>query len=391
MRMANISHDEMADIVARALLDRYRDLFGNVFIATISYDFPRPDFVYLPLIASPHKKRSIKLILDALNMKTLTDERLPFPTAFEFKTPFVSKHEYITGIGQAVTYNSIFPLSYLVIPETNVEGFDVINFVMDVVKRVKLSIGVVSYDPKNVSDVEIEKEAEPIVTDEKAITEAITSIKRSYAYWRETKPNEVFEALKISYELGKTDKINIMSDVLEILWDNILSKRFKSARRPASFRLNYRLFLTQTALLDKNGRLTPIGRQTLMLGETFGGDSKEFEDVVTYVLLRFGGHYTLLSKIYIEQSKMIKSELINWNSWSESLRQRLEQQNYYFSKDDFRIDYPRLPYAYRNYFSGIVSDPVFIEGKGLNINYPKIVEILDKGNRLFSPIERVIE
>jgi len=388
--MININHDEIVSIVAKALLDKYRELFGDVFIATISYDFPRPDFIYLPLITTPRKKKSIMLMIDALKMKAPATGGL-FPTAFELKTPFVSKHEYITGIGQAITYNSVFPLSYLVIPETNIEGFNAVDFVINVIKKVRLSIGVVSYDPENVSNVKIEKEAEPIITDEKTIIEAISSIRRSYAYWREAKPNEILEALKISYELSKKDKPNIMNDILERLWNNVLSKRFTSAKKSSSFLLNYKLFLTQTTLLDKNGHLTPIGKQTLILGETFGEESKEINDIITYVLLRFGGHYTLLSKIYIEQTKMTQNELKNWDSWSKSIQQRLKQQNYYFSRDDFRIDYPRLPYAYKTYFSNIVFEPPFIQGKGLNINYPKIVEILDKGNRLFSPIEKAIE
>lgn len=386
--MANTSHDEMANIVARAILDKYRDLFGNVFIANISFDFPRPDFIFLPLIPPREKSRRIRLLLEALRSRTLTGE-VQFPTAFEFKTPYVSKHEYITGIGQAITYNSIFPLSYLVVPDRNYEGFDVVDFAMNVVRRVNLSIGVISYDSADITNVEIEKEAEPISTNEQIIEETIRDIKRSYAYWRETKPNEVLEALRISYELERSGKANIMDDVLERLWNDVLSGRFQRTTRIQSFLLNYRLFLTQTGLLDRNGFLTPIGRHTLLLGDSLS--QKEFTDVVTYVLLRFGGHYTLLSKIYTEQQRLHPNEICNENNWLEIISEKLKQQNYYFSKDDFRSDFPRLPYAYKNYFSGIVSEPIFINGKGLNINYPKIIEILDKGTRLFSPIERLLE
>ena len=173
--------------------------------------------------------------------------------------------------------------------------------------------------------------------------------------------------------------------VLEKLWDDVLSKRFPRTTRRSSFLLNYKLFLIQNALIDASGRLTIIGRHTLNLGERFGKDSEMFREAVTYVMLKYGGHYILLSKIYEEQGKM-DEELSSWNTWADNLVKRLREQNYYISKDDFRIDLPRMPYAYEKYFCGI-AEKTFIEGRGIKINYPKIVEILDKGSKYYREIE----
>ena len=374
--MPDITHDKMANLIANILLEKHRDIFGNVFIANIFHDFPRPDFIFLPLV--PPRRRKIP------------SELLSLSIAFEFKTPYVSKHEYITGIGQAVVYNSIFPRSYLVIPEKNIENFEVLEFVINIVKHVRLSIGVIAYNPTDLHDVSIVKTADTVEVDREEIEEVVRSVRRSYAYWRETKPSEVFDALNIAYNFEQERKEYAINDVMDILWKDVLLDRFGHAERKSSFILNYRLFLVHTALLDRNGRLTPIGRHVLMLGNLFGKESKEFEEIITYVLLRYGGHYTLLSKIYIEQSRMLPDELNDWRRWCECIQRRLEEQNYYFSKEDFRFDFPRLPYAYENYFCGIASKD-FVVGKGLNINFPKIIEILDKGRRFFSAVETLLE
>lgn len=38
-------------------------------------------------------------------------------------------------------------------------------------------------------------------------------------------------------------------------------------------------------------------------------------------------------------------------------------------------------------FNGIVLRPWFIKGRGLNINWPKISDIMDKGRKIYAPIE----
>ncbi|MDW7986497.1 MAG: hypothetical protein RMI88_04690 [Nitrososphaerota archaeon] len=38
-------------------------------------------------------------------------------------------------------------------------------------------------------------------------------------------------------------------------------------------------------------------------------------------------------------------------------------------------------------FNGIVLRPWFIKDRGLNINWPKISDIMDKGRKIYAPIE----
>jgi len=382
----SLSHDELAEFLSRVILRNFKNLFGNVFISSVSMDFPKPDFIYVPY---EMRRINIQEIEKYLGQTTLTGERLPLPVSFEVKTPYVYKHEYVTGIGQAISYNSVFPLSYLVIPDVNMEGFEVLDFIKEVVETNNLNIGLFSYKMENPQEIELIKEASIVRTQARRIKESVKGIRRSYSYWRETKPEEVFEALRISKELEKTQRYNILNEVLTKLWDKVLSSRFPRTTRVSSFLLNYKLFLIQNALLDATGRLTAIGRHTLVLGERFGKESETFREIITYVLLKYGGHYSLLSKIYDVQRQMSEKVLSSWKAWADEVVRKLREQDYYISKDDFRTDLPRMLFAYEKYFCGI-AESHFIEGKGISINFPKIIAILDKGSKLFSAIESTL-
>jgi len=379
-----VSHDELIDVLSVKILHTFKDFFGEVFISNVSMDFPKPDFIYIPFNMKRIKEDEIEKVLQ---QKTLLGSNLPLPVSFEVKTPFVYKHEYLTGIGQAITYNTIFPLSYLVIPTTNIEDFEVEQFIKNVVEFNKLKCGVFSYKIKDFPELEINlvKKAEPVTTTPKKVKESVKGIRRSYSYWRETQPNEVYEALRISRELEKKHGGDILEELLNRLWDEILSKRFSSAKNIQSFLLNYKLFLIQNALLDSKGRLTMVGKHTLQLGDKFGPESAKFSEVVTYVLLKYGGHYTLLSKIYNFQMEK-NGELKNWECWKKQIEDYFKSRNYFISTDDFRIDLPRLPYGYEKYFCSIVKNG-FVDGWGILIDYPKIVKILDLGRKIYSIIE----
>jgi len=382
----SLSHDELAEFLSRVILRNFRDLFDNVFISSVSMDFPKPDFIYVPY---EMRRINIQEIERYLRQTTLTGERLPLPVSFEVKTPYVYKHEYITGIGQAISYNSVFPLSYLVIPDSNIEGFEVSDFVKGVIETNNLNIGLFSYKMENPEEIELVKRALIVRTQARRIKESVKGIRRSYSYWRETKPEEVFEALKISKELERIQRSNILNEVLTRLWNEVLSSRFPRTTRVSSFLLNYKLFLIQNALLDATGRLTVIGRHALALGERFGKESETFRETITYVLLKYGGHYALLSKIYDAQRQMSEEQLSSWETWADEIVRKLREHDYYISRDDFRTDLPRMLYAYERYFCGI-AESHFIEGRGISINFPKIIAILDRGSKLFSTIESTL-
>jgi len=383
----NLSHDEMAMIVANVLLKNFREEFGNVFISPVISDFPRPDFVFLPL-SSVCRRSFRRVYYDIIKHGSSA-----YPTAFEFKTPYVHKHEYIMGVGQAIAYNSTFPCSYLIVPKHNIEGFNVELFIHEIISKNSLYIGLIVYDPENIEKVNIVKKADVRKVDIESIETVTTGVKRSYAYWRETKPEEVYAFLRIAYDeyakkREKSGEIqNLKGTILKRLWREVLSKRFKQAKRERSFLLNYDLFFSHLGLWDRWGVITTLGRYTLLQGERFGENSKTFRDIITYLLLRYGGHYTLLKYIYTAQLKAPYSVLKDWQNWIQYIHKELSQRGYYISNQDFRVDLPRLPYAYSKYFSGIVDNPPFEKGKGLKINWPIIIQIIEKGRAIFQPIE----
>jgi hypothetical protein len=374
----------MANFIAQILLNKHQEHFGRVFISPVSSDFPKPDFIFLPIEISKRPRAHKRIFRNVMKR-----ERKSFPTAFEFKTPYVYKHEYILGIGQAATYHATFVRSYLIVPEYNIEGFEASNFIFNIIKKSKLEIGLISYNPKRLEEIEIKKESSVLEREPENLVEAIRGVTRSYAYWRETRPEEVYDFLKIAEEIDteSSSEEDIRDEILEKLWNDTLSTRFRSAEQKTSFLLNYYLLFSHIGLWDRTGRLTSLGKYTLLQGERFGRESADFQDLITYLLLRYGGHYLLLRKIYLTQSQLSSRQLSTWERWIKQITEKLTIENFYISKDDFRVDFPRLPYAYKKYFSGIVSDPPFIKGRGLNINWPRILDILDKGKRIYTPIE----
>ena len=52
--------------------------------------------------------------------------------AIEFKPPNHPKREYVTGLGQAITYLRGFEFSGLVIPRRAADGFDISTYLLDV-------------------------------------------------------------------------------------------------------------------------------------------------------------------------------------------------------------------------------------------------------------------
>ncbi|NJE11822.1 hypothetical protein [Thermococcus sp. LS2] len=319
-----LTHNELVDVVSQAILKKYRDHFKDMFITNVSIDFPKPDFIYMPYRFVEMRKITPKKLKNLVSV----DSGIMVPVAFELKPPYAMKHEYLTAIGQALAYTLVFPVSYLVIPEFSIrEDFDGVQFVEKIITRHNLKIGIISYNSNNPNKVELIREAEPIydTLDSDTVSAMITKIKRSYSYWRDTRPEEVYDVLKIVERvmLEKRESSSIMDDVFNRVWEEILSSRFSEASKN-SYILNYKLFFVQNGLIDKNGKITALGLNLLLLGERLGSDSNEFRDLVTYVLLIYGGHYQVLSKIYKIQEAMKETMndecLLDESKWLECIK-----------------------------------------------------------------------
>jgi hypothetical protein len=73
----NFAHDELVELLSNIILQKFKDIFNNVFITRVSIDFPKPDFIYIPY----GLKENIRDITKYLGQTTLT-ERPPFTSIF---------------------------------------------------------------------------------------------------------------------------------------------------------------------------------------------------------------------------------------------------------------------------------------------------------------------
>jgi len=272
------THDEMAYSIGKYFMDK--EEFGNVFISSVVPSFPRPDFVFISREKEPKP-----------------------PIAFEFKPPNAVKREYLTGLGQSISYLNDFPYSYLIIPNQKIDDLFLPTYFLDVIDNSDLKIGLISYNTKSfIPKIEREALINPKIPVDK-ITKEFNET-RSWAYWRETTPTEVLGILQISFDIYKENQESSKELIMNKFWDEILGKKYHEASESTekAHKLNYKLYLDYMGIWSQNGVLTTLGNRMREIGNNFGNDSNEFLDAMTLCALTEGGHYLLLKNVHEIQS-----------------------------------------------------------------------------------------
>ena len=258
-------HNEVQKKVVSKLIQQ--KTFGNVFLASKIPTFPRPDFIFIPRGKTPKE-----------------------PLAFELKPPHAPKREFFTGIGQAASYLCDFPQSYIVIPEQKIDGIFIPDFVKSIVDSSQTQIGILSYDIQTYSP-QIIVPAPKIKPKAPTISPKTLEKSRVWAFWMDTNLEETFRLLEIAHDLEQKRQPS-KNDSLDILWNNVLSNRY-STPNTSSYKLNYRLFFDHMQFWANDGSLTETGKRLYHIGTTYGWDSNEYRDALSYLLLTEGGYLEL--------------------------------------------------------------------------------------------------
>src|SRR5688572_7788854 len=115
------THDVLAYAVASEAVRRLRagarpwnTLFSADAFITASRTWPVPDFV-------------------------LVDDTNDLTIAAEFKPPQQTKREYLTGLGQAVSYSRNFDYAMVVLPTVADDGYAIARHIADVLRQPSLS------------------------------------------------------------------------------------------------------------------------------------------------------------------------------------------------------------------------------------------------------------
>ena len=386
-------HDELADIMSRKLIEgKY---FENVYKSSTVPSFPRPDFVFISRSKEPSP-----------------------PVAFEFKPPNENKREYITGLGQAVAYLNNFPISFLIIPQQRIDEIYLPEYFSKTIDVNDLLTGLISYDPKSLEPkIEVPgKENKKI--DVKKVSKEMEAV-RSWAYWRETTPSELYGMLDTSYEIFRAEEPNKISKDLTMntIWDKVLKEKYSESSK-TSYLLNYQLLMDHLNLWDADSRLIVLGNRLREIGLSFGWDSKEFTDAISLTLLTEGGHFTLLKNMHeiqslypfarkgdfselseswtkiekehlpgVEEKELLNAFLSEGDEWLRVMSAELYRRGFGRSViqliDELSRFFPRLHNVFKTDF--LLTDR-FIKGKGFPISVARIASILENKNRIMNVI-----
>lgn len=295
----SFEHDQMAHESGKFVLDSLRQ--GNAAWATprltnrVTYwqgvsDWPRPD-------------------------KAFEDSSTGASFAIEFKPPGQPKREYVTGIGQALTYLRSFEFAALVLPTRADDGYPIAEYVKGVLEQECVDpapLALFSYD----ATPSVLTSARPL----RARTTAFVAPSRGnrdvfWAYWRELSPYEVLDLL---IEMDRRNAT--LNEAYQRFWKTKLTKglarlwegacRKKKARDAAfgSERANASLSMRHIGLVESSGRMTEEGYELLRHGKIYGADSESFRMRLGNQILGVGKHLDLIFWMDEQQRTMSGGE-----------------------------------------------------------------------------------
>ncbi len=389
-------HDKITDEIASFFIKNKK--FGNRYRATTLPIFPKPDLILLGL------------------------SKIPMPQiAFEVKPPHAVKREYLTGLGQSVSYLLKFPLVYIILPDEVIDGLNIPDFIKNIVEKSDLKIGVISYNISNYSPKIVKKAILQKEIDIKSLEKEITSLRpRSWLFWMDTSLNEAAEMLKKIAEVeNRNINGNIKDIVLNEIWDELLRIRYPNTTRPASFKLNYKLFLDTLNLWTGDGKLTVLGNRLYEICKKYGNRSNEFKDAIDYVILTEGGYLkmlVLIEKIQSSNEFIRKGSTAKLNKLIRDIRTELniDKANFELEKEKVLPIYKKrakncwktilgsnfiemglgksltqineeLERRFGHYFQKQLETNFYLskfkKSKGYVINWERVIDLIEKGQQ----------
>lgn len=286
-------HDNLATVCGDDILNRLRggdssikQVFSTHIVRSADWDWPRPDYVCV-------------------------DEDLKCSYALEFKPPQQSKREYLTGLGQSLSYLQKHMYSGLIVPTIADDGFHIAKFIANTLKAEefkKVAISLYSYQPSDVyAGVTLLRGIE-----EKRDTKSIKAVdidktETFWCWWRDCSHYELFDLLELAFINNNTDGDIYTEYIYPVfyermiagktkMWDGKPRKKTKSKSSYSSEKQNYKIPLSQLELWSE-GHLTDLGFRMLEIGKKYGPNSEAFKNALAYLILVNGKHLDLIKMI----------------------------------------------------------------------------------------------
>ncbi|URW75046.1 hypothetical protein M9980_10805 [Sphingomonas donggukensis] len=220
--------------------------------------------------------------------------------ALEFKPPNQSKREYVTGVGQMLTYLQDFEFAGLVLPERSHDGFAIAEYIENVFQS-ELSqqpVVLMSYGP-DVCDLSIRRALTARVGP--APAPRVRRRGTFWAYWRDLSNYDLFALLKVlDAKPGRSFDQNFHSFWISTVlkgkaknWEGQWRKKSPgSAESPE--RLNAKYAMRHCGLIGADGSLTSTGLELLQVGKIYGPESDAFNMLLAKRVLVDGNHLELI-------------------------------------------------------------------------------------------------
>ena len=316
----NFQHNELAHSATRELLAQLREgrasWSTNRLTTATTYwqgisDWPRPDGAF-------------------------EDRSTGSSLAIEFKPPGRSKREYVTGLGQAITYLQEFEYAVLVVPELANDKYEIAKYLETCLQQpflLMLPMGLFTYnaDPGDPSDLH------PIVNLRSRSGSDIpipkgTGRKVFWAYWRDLSQHDLFVII---------EKINSgnqnFGQAFQDFWTECMvtgkaldwegePRKIKSnnARRFNSEKSNTRMSLRHIGVINRAGNLTEAGYSLVHCGKVYGSSSKAFMAQLARYVLESGSHLELIFWVDEQQRYISDANKLKAKFFYRALDERLQ-------------------------------------------------------------------
>ena len=378
------NHDLLADKAGRAIINKIttrESNWGQVFSTNIKkagdFGWPRPDYVCY-------------------------DYDLNQSVAFEFKPPNHSKREYLTGLGQTLSYLQKHHYSGLILP-TVVEGIDIaeqISSILSLDVFAKHHIAVVGYDERTLeadpnNSIQLFKRIE----DERTGEIISSTLSQTYwCWWRDISHYEIFQLLnlldKYSLETGDIYSNYAWPEFWGLMvagstktWEGVGRVKTDNTTNYNSEKQNYKIPLFQLGLIEQSeGRITIEGYKLISIGKIFGLESSIYLDYLTKLVLIEGKHLILIQDLEAFKNIAESTSLVSQEQFRIDFEEYLNTNNSIGRRKPGRTttgnkkSYVRDEFKLWNKLGLIKTSGMryFIEGRGIEFNWSRITDILTK-------------
>lgn len=309
--------------------------------------------------------------------------------ALEFKPPNQTKREYVTGVGQMLTYLQGFEFAGLVVPDLAGDGFPIAEYLARVFasELVGKPVALFSYQ-RDVSLLTVRRALTPRVG--LPPTPQTRGRGTFWAYWRDLSNHDVLALLtavdaRPNWTFDKTFGDYWTKQVLREKaydWDGRARNRNPLTNIEPEI-INARYALRHCNLIDVTGRLTREGLELLQVGKIYGADSDAFMLMLARRVLLDGNHLELIFWIEEQTRSMPAQDKVTRKDYTTTIDQALAARG---------IIAPRAASTTKTFFRDeaklwnklgllkhVSGKRYFFAGEGYRFDWRKIISCIQDG------------